>query len=338
MSLHRPAPAPPPTIHRPARRRRRPAVLSGVLAAVLVVAVVAVILVWRSGDTATTGAADSQLLLADGVTAGGSITGQARTLADALTERGLECSARFTSAEGGHSGCFAYRSASRTTSSVAFQYEPDGTVTAFALKVRATGDTASALRSLAAAVGDVVFPADLTNVGVVLQNWGGAPEGTWGKYEIISRGPKTQVNGAKLGSSQLEVPVLHLDTTEPDLAKALTADGYTCTADNETCQGKYAGRPGLALKFSGPDTGITYLVATAATGATTGKAFEQLRTTAFGHLQGDAVAPVQDWVSRHLDGRSHIAYVAGWRVDLEVTPGRQIRLTLFNEEIWLVMS
>jgi hypothetical protein len=74
-----------------------------------------------------------------------------------------------------------------------------------------------------------------------------------------------------------------------------------------------------AVKFSGPDTGITYLVATAASGATTRQAFDELTTTLFGHLQGAAVETVRDWLSQHLDGRSHMAYVAGRRVDLEAT-------------------
>lgn len=46
-----------------------------------------------------------------------------------------------------------------------------------------------------------------------------------------------------------------------------------------------------------------------------------------------------------MDGRSHVAYVAGWRLDLQVfhpttattneVPTRFI-LTIFNEEVWQV--
>lgn len=316
MSLHRPAPA-----HRP-HRRLWPFILSGLLAGLLVVALTALFVV-RRDDTATADTAAARLTLAEGVTAGGSITGQARTLADALTARGLECSVRFTSADGGHAGCFAL--AGRTTSAVVVQYRPDGSVTALTIKVRATGETGPALRSLAGTVGPIVFPADLPRVNNVLRAWGGWVDGAWGKYEIVGRGEKTEISAAKLNSTQLKVPVLHLDTTESGLADALRADGLSCTADNETCQHK----PGLALKFSGPDVGITYLVATAAASAD----FEQVLR----HLSGNAVQPVRDWVNQHLDGRSHIAYVAGWRVDLQVV-GQQVRLTLFNEEVWLVMS
>lgn len=318
----------------PRRRRLWPAILSGVLAVALVAAVVAVLLVRRNETDATA----SPLMLADGVSAGGSLTGEARTLADAVVKRGLECSARFTSAEGGHAGCFAYHSPSRTTASVTYQYRPDGTVTAINIQVQGTGETGPSIRALTATVGKILFPADMPKVNEVFDIWAGGAGGSWGELWVQGRGPKTQVSGKKRGAQQLKVPVLHLDTTEPGLAKDLTADGYTCTPDNETCQGKYDGKPGLALKFSGPDTGLTYLVATAATGATTEKAFDQLRTAVFSHLNGAAVAPVQDWVSQHLDGRSHIAYVAGWRVDLEVSAGKQIRLTLFNEEVWMVMT
>ena len=296
------------------------------------------VFVVRRNDAATADPADSGLMLAEGGTSGGTVRGEARALADALNGRGLECSVRFSSAEGGHSGCFVYQAASRTTASVVFQYRPDGTVIGLAIKVRGTGETGAALRSLTGTVGPILFAADLPRVNTALSEWGGWVDGSWGGFQIVSRGPKTEVSGAKLGSTQIKVPVLHLDTTEAELADGLGADGYTCTADHETCQGKYAGQPGLALKFSGPDTGITYLVATAATAATSSNAFEQLQTTVFGHLKGGAVAPIKGWVAQHLDGRSHVAYVAGWRVDLEVATGKQTRLTLFNEEIWLVMS
>ncbi|MEV0289737.1 MULTISPECIES: hypothetical protein [unclassified Kribbella] len=258
-------------------------------------------------------------------TAGGSVIGEARTLADALTGRGLECSVRFTAPDGGHSGCFAFQATGRVTSDVVFQYRPDGSVTGLTIKVRGTGETGPALRSLAGTVGEIVFPTDLPRVNNVLRAWGGWVDGSWGNYQIIGRGEKTEVSAAKLNSTQLKVPVLHLDTTESTLADALRADGLSCTADNDTCERK----PGLALKFSGPDSGITYLVATAAAP----KDFEKV----LGHLSGSAVQPVREWTNQHLDGRSHTAYVAGWRVDLKPV-GQQVRLTLFNEEVWLVMS
>ncbi|NUR94601.1 MAG: hypothetical protein HOV67_04995 [Kribbellaceae bacterium] len=300
-----------------------PFVLSGVLALLLVAGAATVLLVRRAPTPVTD-------QLADGVSVGGTMTGDAQKLADVLTKSGLECSVRFTSADGGHAGCFA--ATSSTTIATVYQYHSDGTVSALTIDVKAKGDTAPTLLALTTIVGKVVFPADMPElIAVMRQSWGGASEGSWGKYEMMSRGPKTVLNAEKSGNKQLEVPVLHLDTTEPDLAKGLTADGYSCTADNETCQHK----PGFALKFSGPnDGGLTYLVATAVPDS----GFEQLRATVFGHLHGAAVAPVQEWIGAHLDGRSHVAYVAGWRVSLEAVPGKQTRLTLFNDEFFLQMT
>jgi hypothetical protein len=301
-----------------------PFVLSGILACLLIAGTVTFFVV-RRDDAAATAPVNAGLALADGVTAGGTTTGNAEALTDALTTRGLECSVRFTSADGGHAGCFGM--SGRTTLAVAYQYKQDGAVSALTIKATGKSETAPALQLLAATVGPVAFPADLEKLTAVLrQTWGGALEGTWGKYEVVARGPKTVIDAERFGNQQMKVPVLHLDTTEPELARDLTGDGYTCTADNETCQRK----PGLALKFSGPDTGITYLVATGATSA-------QLSEDLLGRVHGSAVAPIQDWVSRHLDGRTHIAYVAGWRVDLEAI-GEQIRLTLFNEEFFLQMT
>ncbi|HZX07917.1 hypothetical protein [Kribbella sp.] len=328
MSLHDPA-AP--------RRAAWPFVLAGVLAVLLVGGAATFFLVRRDTPTATV-TQDSGQSLAEGVSVGGVMSGAAKTLADTLAGRGLECSVRFTTADGGHSGCFAEESG--TSIAVVYQYQPDGTVGALTIDVKGKGETAPTLQATTAAVGQVAFPKDVPGLLSTLRNsWGGASEGSWGKYEMLARGKKTVLNAEKFGNKQLKVPSLSLGTTEPELAKALTADGYTCAADHETCQGRYADRPGLALKFSGPDDGgLTYLVGTAATGATTGKAFEQLRTTVFGHLRGDAVTPVQEWIGRHLDGRSHIAYVAGWRVSLEVTPSKQTRLTLFNDWFFLQMT
>lgn len=320
MSTHRPAPTPPP------RRRRAawPLVTSGVLACLLIAGAVTFFVV-RRDDPAAGSPVNAGLTLADGVSAGGTMSGNAQVLADSLTKRGLECSVRFTSAGGGHAGCFA--TSGRTTAAVAFQYKQDGAVSALTIKATGKGETAPTLQLLATTVGRVVFPADLQKLTAVLrQTWGGALEGTWGKYEIVARGPKTVIDAEKFGNQQIKVPVLHFDTTEPELAKELAGDGYTCTADNETCQRK----DGPALKFSGPDSGITYLVATGQTSA-------ELSEDLLGRLHGSAVAPIQDWVSGHLDGKTHIAYVAGWRVDLEVI-GKQIRLTLFNEEFFLQMT
>jgi hypothetical protein len=316
----------------PPRRRLWPFVSGGVIAGLLVVGLVAAFVVRRDDAAAGAEPRTAPLVLADGVTAGGRLSGQARTLAAALAQRGLECSVRFAGADGGQTGCFAFQ-AGRTTVETVFQHQPDGSVIGLNIKVNGSGETVPALRTLVDTVGPIVFPADLPTVTDVLERaFAGFPDGSWGKYEIIGRGEKTSLSASKLNTTPIKVPVLHLDTTEPRLADALRADGFTCTRDNETC----AGQPGMALKFSGPDTGITYLVATAATGATTQKSFEQLRAKVFGHLSGSAVEPLRDWVTQHLDGRSHSAYVAGWRIDLQIAANKQTRLTLFNEELWLV--
>jgi hypothetical protein len=296
-----------------------------------VVALVMVFLV-RRDDAAAGAETPTALVLADGVTAGGELSGQARTLADALTERGMACGVRFTGADGGQTGCFASAQTRRTTVEAVFQHQPDGSVIGLNIKV-VGGNARPVLGALIDSVGPIVFPADLPTVTATFERaFAGFPDGSWGNYQILGRGEKTSLSASKLNTTPIKVPVLHLDTTEPRLADALRADGFTCTGDNETC----TGQPGTALKFSGPDTGITYLVATAAAGATTEKTFDQLRVKVFGHLSGSAVGPVRDWVTLHLDGRSRSAYVAGWRVDLEVTNNKQIRLTLFNEETWQV--
>lgn len=333
---HHPAPAPPMGFgpnDRPPRRRLWPFVSGGLIAGLVVVALVAAFVVRRDDAAADAESRTAPLVLADGVTAGGRLTGQARTLADALAQHGLECGVRFASADGGQTGCFAYQQAGRTAVETVFQHQPDGSVIGLNIKLTGSGETGPALRTLVDSVGPIVFPADLPTVTDHLERFfGGSPEGSWGKYEYLARGGKTSLSASKLNTTPIKVPVLHLDTTQARLADALRADGFTCSDAHGTC----AGQPGVALKFVGPDTGITYLVATAATGTTTQKTFEELRAKVFGHLSGTAVEPVRDWVTQHLDGRSHSAYVAGWRVDLQVTNNKQIRLTLFSEHLWLV--
>jgi hypothetical protein len=349
MSLHRPAPAPltglDPGGHTPGRRLW-PFVAGGVVAGLLVVALVAAFVVRRDGGAAADAPAE-QVVLAEGVTAGGGVSGQARTLADALVRSGLECSVRFTGADGGQTGCFTFREAGRITSEVVYQYRPDGTVIGLNIKMKTPGTTNNGpmLRSLVATVAPVVFAADLPALTRILREWGGWTDGSWGSYEIVSRGPRASLSASKADSTPIKVPVLHFDTPETGLADGLRSDGFACARDTESCRGRYAGKAGLTVQMSGPDTGITYLLASAATGPTTQPAFDELQGKVFGHLRGDAVQPSRQWLAGHLDGRSHIAYVAGWRVDLQVFHGTtaaakkqpgQIRLTVFNEEVWQV--
>ncbi|MEU4394093.1 hypothetical protein [Kribbella sp. NPDC023855] len=330
---HHAAPDPPWGFDdRAPQRRRWPVVSGGLIAGLVVIALVVVFLVRRDDPAAGLEPPTAPLVPADGVTAGGELSGQARALADALTQRGLECSVRFTAPEGGQTGCFAVQDVTGTTVEAIFQHHPDGSVIGLNLKVNGPKYTRGLLRSLIDIAGPVVFPADHPAViDIFNRAFAGFPEGSWGDYHLLGHGAKTYLSASKRNITPIKVPVLHLDTTEPQLADALRADGFTCTGDNETC----TGQPAMALKFSGPDTGITYLVATATNGATTPETFNQLRIKVFAHLRGNAVGPVFDWVGLHLGGPSRSAFVAGWRVDLVVSD-KQIRLTLFNEETWLV--
>jgi hypothetical protein len=283
-----------------------------------------------------------QLLLADGVVAGGAASGQAQELAVALGRSGLECSVRFTAANGGHAGCFGFAEAERVVSEVRYQYAPDGSVVNFNINVTTPEplDTRPLLRGLVGAVLPVVFPSDRADATRLLNAWGGSGDGAWGSYEAITRGPKTSFSGTKTSSPALDVPVLHLDTTESALANALRTNGFTCSRDNESCRTK----SGSTVQMSGPDTGITYLLAATTAGQNTPATFAALHQQLLNHLTGPAVAPLRQWLTAHADGRSHSAYVAGWRVDLQAfhpsgdakQPPGHLRLTLFNEEVWQI--
>jgi hypothetical protein len=333
MSLHHAAPAPNLTPEGPAPGRKWWPFVAGA-AALLVIALVAAFAVLRDDATAAAEPAIGVPVLADGVTAGGPLTGQARTLAKALG--GLECSVRFTGADGGQAGCFTFRTADQILFEVVYQYRMDGTVIGLNVKVEARKgtETGPALRDLVSTVARVVFPADQSELLTALRAWGGARSGSWGDYEFVGRGERGRLSASKSGGSPIKVPVLHLDTPETGLAGGLRADGFACARDNESCHSKGAGKPGQTVQMSGPDTGITYLVASADTQET----FVDLQAKVFGHLRGAAVEPFKQWLTGHLDGRSHLAYIAGWRVDLRVFPGAtgKLELTVFNEEVWQV--
>lgn len=318
MSLPQPAP----------RRTWWPFVAGAVV--LLVIAVVAAFAVLRDDASAITEPTSSDVVLADGVTAGGELVGQSRALADALSGRGMECSARFTGADGGQAGCFTFRAADQLVFEVVFQHQPDGTVIGLNVKVAGPKrmETGPALRDLAGIVARVVFPADQAELTTTLRtSVGGALSYSWGDFEIVGIGPRGSLSASKAGSTPIKVPVLRFDTPEADLADGLRADGFSCTGDNQSCQGK----PGLTVQMLGPDTGITYLVV----GGPTQQAFGDLHAKVFGHLRGDAAEPLRRWLAEHLDGRSHLAYVAGWRVELRVLRGKP-ELTLRNEEVWQV--
>jgi hypothetical protein len=305
------------------RRRLWPFVTTGVVAGLVVVAVVTLFAVRRDAAPAPAG-----LALAEGVRSGGTVIGEARKVADAVASKGLECSVRFTAKNGGHAGCFTFRQ--QVTTAVAYQYDRDGAVIGLNITNTAlsnTAETGPILRSLVDTVGALVFPKDLPRLEQALREYGGWYSGAWGSYEVLSRGPKTSLSARRAEAQALKVPVLHLDSTETALATALQAHGFTCSQDHETCRAT-----GWTVQFSGPDTGITYLVA----GTHSQKAFAQLQSRLFKHLKGPAVQPLNHWLTTHRDGRSHIAYVAGWRIDLQVHPTGQSHLTLFNEQVWQV--
>jgi hypothetical protein len=296
----------------------------------LMIAAVAAFAVLRDDASATTEPTSNDVVLADGVTAGGELVGQSRALANALRGRGLECSARFTGADGGQAGCFTFRAADQLVFEVVFQHQPDGTVIGLNVKVEGPErmETGPALRDLVSIVARVVFPADQAELTSTFRTAvGGGISGSWGAFEFSGIGPRGRFSGSKVGSTPIKVPVLRLDTPEADLADGLRADGFSCAPDNQSCQGK----PGLTVQMMGPDTGITYFVV----GGPTQQAFADLHAKVLGHLRGDAVEPLRRWLAEHLDGRSHLAYVAGWRVELRVLRGKPV-LTVRNEEVWQV--
>ncbi|WP_328334932.1 hypothetical protein OHA70_20445 [Kribbella sp. NBC_00382] len=346
----------------PGRRRLSGVVVGvgvGVAAIALVVAllVVVVLVVNNRGSGGTAPAAGPNV-----ATVGGTTTGQAKELTDALTDKGMDCSVRFTLAGGGQAGCFSWSEKGITSIEVLFQYAADGTVIGLNAKAvsDADGEAVTTLPRAVAAVAPVVFDADGAKVKAAVAQLATTDQaefdGSWGKYKVRDGASGSTLSAAKSGANPLTVPSVQMNTTPATVADGLTAKGFTCTSGDADCNGTYRGGKGRLSVMT--TTGLrsdelTYLLVGAddkakdANTATTKKAFQDTVDTAFGLVQGGGVPDVKKWIGEHLDGHSHSAYVGGWRVDLKVTYdspfGAQnvptyYRAITFTDTLWTVPS
>jgi len=319
-------------------------VIIGIVAGAVVFAVIAALVlssVLRGGSHKPAAAPKT-------TTSGSSAPGQAQQLTDALTALKMECSVRFTVAEGGLSGCFLWTERGKTQSEVRFQYHADGTVIA----VNAKSDKASALKPLVAATAGVVFTADQDAVNQSFGTDSGKFDGSWGSYNT-STGAITRFVAGKSGESPLIPPQLAAETSSKAVAEALQNKGFTCEETKEDCKSTFTGynnhKGDLTVRTTGlgPD-GISYLLVSVAdtskdaTEQANYKAFADLVETAFGVVQGPGTADVRNWITQHIDGESHTAYVSGWRVELTVTYGSPyepnlpgyVRATMYTDSLW----
>ena len=293
---------------------------------------------------------------------GGTTTGQAKELSDALTAKGLDCTVRFTVTAGGNAGCFSWADRGRSSAEVLFQYQVDGTVTGLNLKTTSQKDGVSlaTLATTLQAVAPVVFAADQDRVAQAVAGLGTTDDttfdGTWGKYQVRDGwGGGSTVSAAKSGVALLSIPRIEMTTTPTTLADGLAAKGMTCHPTGQACDGTFRdGKGRTSVLDSGVGSGGIMLITIGADDTSrdsdaraTKQAFTDLLSTTFGIARGKGLSDVQTWVSAHRDGQSHSAYVGGWRVDLVVKYGTlygapdlasNYRLMVRGDSRWAVPS
>jgi hypothetical protein len=315
--------------HRRASRRNTGLLVGGAaVVLVVVIALIAALLLLRnrSDDPPT-----------ERTSTGGVMTGEADRLADALTKRTMECSVRYTFTSGGVAGCFGEADKGETTREVRFQYQADGTVIGVNAKSWSREDALAtrALASLVKATGAIVFPKDASTADKALKAVKSVSttgfDGSWGKYRAKDGIDGTTFAAGKNGVGPLTAPGVETTTTAKELADALKSKGLSCDTGKWICTGNFRDGEGdleirpLSLGPKLDSGGITNLNISAtdiskhATATATRQAFENLATTTLGMVRGDGLQDVARWIQQRLDGRSHTAYVGGWRVELRVT-------------------
>ncbi|MFF0344282.1 hypothetical protein [Kribbella sp. NPDC004875] len=288
---------------------------------------------------------------------GGETTGQAKDLTETLTAKGMECSVRFTVAQGGLAGCFSWADQGLTANEVVFQYQSDGTVIGINAKSVARDEKLNvpAAKPLIDATGGAVFTDDRSRVNDALAGIGSTREttvdGAWGKYKVRDGASGTTLVAAKTGAEPLMIPAIEATTSEATAAEALKQQGFSCGADDEDCSRDFRGGKGkLTVRTTSLGAGgITYLLVSVAdtskdaTKAANTEAFSNLIGTSFGIVQGNGTDAVRKWVTDHQDGQSHTAYVGGWRVELQVNYGTPygapevpsyLRMTMWADSLW----
>ena len=116
----------------------------------------------------------------------------------------------------------------------------------------------------------------------------------------------------------LEVPLKLFDNTVAEVVSGLTAKDFQCTSfcrKGEVGAGKATQ---YVHAFDGSGGGLRTVLVNASGDSDAAKtAFEAALADVSTTLQSPDAPTLHAWITTHLDGKSHTAYVNGWRIDLQ---------------------
>lgn len=253
----------------------------------------------------------------------GNASGQAKTATEKLQGQGFQCSDLFNGAQGAHRGCFKYDGA--TEAEAIFQFQPDGTIIGVLLKsenqdnVNNAGVTFDA--TLQAIGNDTFGGSEVAKIQDAVKTGQKSSKvgSTWGEFELRNDGEALQISGGKSGADSYELPRKEFQTTAAQLAAALKAKKYACTSLCSKPVGQYGKQ---SVSGYGSSKGGLRSLEIRASGdpAEVKAAMPGVTADAFAALKGPDVAAVKAWVTAHNDGKSYASYVAGWRVEVSISP------------------
>ncbi|MGH3465424.1 MAG: PT domain-containing protein [Kribbellaceae bacterium] len=252
----------------------------------------------------------------------GGSTGQAKAATDKLVSLGYQCSDLFNGPQGAHRGCF--KNAEATEGEAVFQFSPNGDVIGMQLRAY-DGDNVNnakkAFDEALQALGGQAFGADVARVQAAVNSGQKSSEVAtgWGELRLSNSGDSLRLSGGKSGADSLEVPRKQFDNSEADIQAALKAKGYECTSFCK--KGGFGNGQASAYvhAFGSSGSGVRSVMVNVSGDADAARSqFTSSVGDMFGIVKGPDVQGLQSWVKANGDGKAHISYVNGWRVEINV--------------------
>jgi hypothetical protein len=171
------------------------------------------------------------------------------------------------------------------------------------------------------ALGGQAFGGDVAKVQAAVNTGQKSSEVAtgWGELRLSNSGDSLRLSGGKSGADSLEVPRKLFDNSEAEIQAALKAKGYECTSFCK--KGGFGNGQASAYvhAFGSSGSGVRSVMVNVSGDADAAKTrFTSSVGDMFGIVKGPDVQGLQAWVKANGDGKAHISYVNGWRVEINV--------------------
>jgi len=166
-------------------------------------------------------------------------------------------------------------------------------------------------------VGSEALGGDLEKVKAAIKSGQKSSEVAtgWGELRLSNSGDSLRLSGGKSGTDSMAVPRKQFESTEANVKAGLQGKGYECSTSCRKKLGDYGSQ--RVYTYGSEGSGIRTLeISVQADADDTKAAFPAAVADTFALAKGPDVTAIQAWMKSHSDGKSHVAYVSGWRVEL----------------------